>query len=115
MAACATLADRLGVSESALKEALDELRPTGDLKADLAPFLADALGKSQAEVQTALEGLRGDHDERHKAMRDEFAAALAKELGLAEDKVAAALDKVKPQPPQGPRSGPSAGRRARRR
>ncbi|HEX8083168.1 MAG TPA: Clp protease N-terminal domain-containing protein [Solirubrobacteraceae bacterium] len=99
------LADRLGVSEAKLREALDSLRPSGDPadhEDELAAALAKSLGLDQAKVDAALEQLRAQHEQEHEQRFDEFAAALAKELGLSADKVKAALDKVKPDRPPGP-------------
>jgi len=85
------LAEDLGVSASALRTALEDVR--GDLpqpedrKADMAAALATALGVSTEKVTAALEGL---HDDRHAGL----AAALAQELGLGAAKVEAAIEKV---------------------
>jgi UDP-N-acetylmuramyl pentapeptide synthase len=46
-------------------------------------------------VEAALDKL---HDGRHA----EFAAALAKELGLSADRVEKALEATRPEPPRGP-------------
>ena len=47
----------------------------------------------QSAVKAALDKLRAAHDSRHAAM----ARALAEELGLDADKVAAALEANRPQ------------------
>jgi biotin operon repressor len=99
------LAERLGVSEADLRKALEELRPAGDPKDELAAALAQSLNLDQAKVEEALAGLHGSHERRHEEARGEFAAALAEELGLEAGAVEAALDKVKPGPPRRPRPG----------
>jgi protein-disulfide isomerase-like protein with CxxC motif len=86
------LASRLGVSESALRKALEDLRPAQrreHLRDDMAQELADALGIDVAKVQAAFDKLRPQREER--GHRD-LAAALAKQLGLSTAKVQSALD-----------------------
>jgi hypothetical protein len=99
------LASRLGIGESALRRALEDLRGNpskpggGDLGGDFAKALAGALGVSKDRVTSALDTVRAQEQQRHDATRDAFAAALAKELGIDAAKVKAALDKAKPEPP----------------
>jgi hypothetical protein len=100
------LAKKLGVSTTALKTALDELRPTDRPGRDgpppeLVKALADGLNLSTDKVTAALEKLRPDRGSRRaermgrRADRfDGFAAALAKQLGLKSADVSAALKKV---------------------
>jgi transcriptional regulator with XRE-family HTH domain len=85
------LADRLGVSEAALRKALTDLAK--EHRDDMAQELADALGIDVAKVQSAFDKLRPKRDARRGDRRDDFAQALAKELNLSEAKVKAALDK----------------------
>lgn len=68
--------------------------------------LAKALGVSEAKLRSAFEAIRDDvrpardrqdgppSEAEREAMKDKFAAALAKELGLSTSKVSAALEKV---------------------
>jgi hypothetical protein len=87
------LADRLGVSEAALRKALTDLAK--EHRDDLAQKLADALGIDVAKVQSAFENVRPKRAARppHAGRRDDFAQALAKKLGISEAKVKAALEK----------------------
>jgi DNA-binding transcriptional regulator YdaS (Cro superfamily) len=85
------LATRLGVSTTALRQALDDLRPADrpGPREVLPKQLADALGIDVAKVTAALEKLRPRH-ERHE--RRDIAAALASELGLSTAKVRQAFE-----------------------
>ena len=60
-----SLADRLGVSEQKLGEALEALRPKGDPGDELAAALAKSLGVEQAKVEAALTRLHARHERRH--------------------------------------------------
>jgi hypothetical protein len=98
----ADLAQALGVEESAVQEILEENRPDGrrgpggpHSPGDLVEALASGLNIDEAKIEDALESL---HEQRH----DEFAAALAEELGLDADDVADALDAFRPGPPPRP-------------
>ena len=90
------LADRLGVKEQALREALEDVR--GDLpdphklRDDFAKQLADELGTTQAKVEAALERIRERQEQEFKKRQDAFAEALAKRLNLDADKVKKALE-----------------------
>jgi hypothetical protein len=53
--------------------------------------LADELGVDANRLEDAL---RDFHDQKEGAMRDDFAAALAKELGISTDQVKAGLDRL---------------------
>ena len=56
------LADRLGVDEAKLRDALEDVRgdlpARRELRADFAKELADELGTTQAKVEAALERIR---------------------------------------------------------
>jgi len=81
------LASKLDVSPDKLRTALQDVR--GDLpKSNLEARLADALGVSVEKVRAAFEKIRTD-------VRDEFAAALAKRLGLDQSKVEQALGSLR--------------------
>jgi biotin operon repressor len=121
------LADRLGVEETALREALEDI--ASERRTQFAQRLADALKLDRAQVEESLEDLRPDRP--HFRRPAAIAAALAKELGLSTAKVRAALEQRrgpgeladalgvseerlreafhavigKPRPPHGPRLG----------
>jgi hypothetical protein len=86
------IASKLGVSQSKLRDALEQVRQDlgddGPQSHDEA--LAKALGISVDKLEAAEEQVR-------KQQRDAFVTALAKALGISEDKVRAAL----PEPPAG--------------
>ena len=84
------LADRLGVSEAALRKALTDLGT--EKRDDIAQKLADALGIDVAKVQSAFDKLRPKHDGRPQERHDEFAQTLAEQLNLPVAKVRAALE-----------------------
>jgi hypothetical protein len=94
------LADRLGVDEDKLRNALEDLRgsPPGkdDVRADFAKELADELGTTQAKVEAALERIRAKHEQDFEARHDALAEALAKRLNLDADKVKEALQAPRP-------------------
>ena len=98
----AALAQRLGVEESRLRTALDELRdelprPERRGPEDLSEQLAAELGISAEKVESALRAQhprRGERDAQHDAIAD----ALARELGLEAAKVRAAIAKTHPRP-----------------
>jgi hypothetical protein len=89
------LADRLGVDEDKLRDALEDVR--GDLPAPrerrdaFAKELADELGTTQAKVEAALERIRSKHEAEFEQRRDALAEALAKRLNLDAAKVKEAL------------------------
>jgi len=59
--------------------------------------LAQKLGVKEADLRAAFEDIRKDQQPPPRDKRDEFAAGLAKKLGLDQSKVEAALDKLRPQ------------------
>jgi Mn-dependent DtxR family transcriptional regulator len=89
------LAERLGVSASALRTALTEIRREQPSRAErrqqLAAALAAALGLPADRVTSALDRVAPDRGAR----RDRLAEQLAAELGVDAAKVRAALDKVR--------------------
>jgi AraC-like DNA-binding protein len=86
------LADRLGVEESALREALEDI--AAEHRTDFAQRLADALNVDRARVEQAFDNLRPERPARPHIRRPAaLAPALAKELGLSTAKVRAALEK----------------------
>jgi hypothetical protein len=93
------LADRLGVDEDKLRDALEDVR--GDLpgppeiRADFAQELADELNTTKAKVEAALERIRDKHADEMSERRDALADALAKRLNLDADKVKDALEEPK--------------------
>jgi hypothetical protein len=90
------LADKLGVDESDLEEALRDVRPDlpGPPKppGDFAEILADELGIEQSRVEDALERVRERTEKEMQERHDEFAERLADRLNLDPDKVKDALD-----------------------
>jgi Clp amino terminal domain, pathogenicity island component len=90
------LADRLGVDEDDLRDALEDVR--GDLpgpreiRADFATELADELGTTEAKVEAALERIREKHEQAFEERHDAVVEALAKRLNLDADKVEDALE-----------------------
>lgn len=90
------LADRLGVEEDDLRDALEDVRgdlkPPREIRADFAKELADELGTTEAKVEAALERIRERHAAEHDERRDALAEALAKRLNLDAAKVKEALE-----------------------
>ena len=101
------LADRLGVDEDKLRDALDDVRGSlpqpREIRADFAQELATELGTTKAKVEAALERIRAKHEDEFSKRHDALAEALAKKLNLDVDKVKDALEL--PKPPFG-RPGP---------
>jgi hypothetical protein len=92
-----SLADRLGVDEAKLREALEDVRgdvpgARRELHEEFAQELADELGTTQQKVEAALERIRAKHEDEMKERRDAFAEALAKRLNLDASKVEEALE-----------------------
>jgi energy-converting hydrogenase A subunit M len=106
------LADRLGVDESELRDALDDFhRPLpepGDLRDDFAESLAKELGIDQEKVEAALERVRENAEREFQQRHDELAQQLADRFNLDVDEVEEALDgfpffgHVRPVRPPGP-------------
>jgi transcriptional regulator with XRE-family HTH domain len=89
------LATKLGVSETALRTALEAIRDEktpAQRRAELTQALATALGKTPDQVTSALNSVLPDKPDR---ARGDFAADLAKALGVDAAKVQAGLDKAR--------------------
>lgn len=89
------LADKLGVDESDLEEALRDVRPDQPAPpkapGDFAEILADELGIEQSRVEDALERVRERTEKEFEQRHDEFAERLANRLNLDPEKVKDAL------------------------
>lgn len=99
------LATKLGVSTTALRNALQAIRDEktpAQRRAELTQALATALGKPVARVTSALDSVLPDKPDRAR-IRGDFAAALAKALGVDVAKVQAGLDKARRDFRSGPR------------
>jgi len=91
------LASRLGVSETALENALKAIRDAKtpeQRRAELTQAFATALGKTPDQVTAALNSVLPDKPDRDR-VRGQFAADLAKALGVDVAKVQAGLDKAR--------------------
>jgi transcription initiation factor IIE alpha subunit len=91
------LATKLGVSETALRDALQAVRDAktpAQRRTELTQALATALGKPVDQVTSALNSVLPDRPDRDR-VRGEFAADLAKALGVDTAKVQAGLDKAR--------------------
>jgi hypothetical protein len=91
------LATKLGVSETALRTALEAVRDSktpDQRRAELTQALATALGKPADQVTSALNSVLPDKPDRDR-VRGAFAADLAKALGVDAAKVRAGLDKAR--------------------
>jgi hypothetical protein len=91
------LATKLGVSGTALRTALEAVRDSktpDQRRAELTQALATALGKPADQVTSALNSVLPDKPDRDK-VRGDFAADLAKALGVDAAKVRAGLDKAR--------------------
>jgi len=89
-----TLAGRLGVSETALRDALQAIRASKtreQRRAELVRALAAALDKPAADVQRAVDSVLPDRDDR----KADLAAAIARELGVDAAKVQSAFDTLR--------------------
>jgi AraC-like DNA-binding protein len=89
------LADRLGVDEDQLRDALEDM--ASDRRADFAQRLADALNVDRAKVEQALDNTRPERPKRPRPP-ERLAAALAKELGLSTAEVREALEDRRGRP-----------------
>lgn len=79
----------LGVSEDKLRDALEKVRAaqTPPSRDDHTAALAKALGISVEQLEAAQKKVREEAEAQWKARREALVAALAKELGVSEDKV----------------------------
>src|SRR3954470_5041941 len=92
------LATKLGVSETALRSALVAIRDAktpDQRRAELTQALATALGKPADQGTSALNSVLPATTERPRGVRGDFAADLAKALGVDAAKVQAGLDKAR--------------------
>jgi hypothetical protein len=104
------LATKLGVSQTALENALKAIRDEktpAQRRTELTQAFATALGKTPDQVTAALNSVLPNKPDR---ARGDFAAALAKALGVDTAKVQAGLDKAR----QDFRNGNGNGNRDRR-
>ena len=87
------LADRLGVQEDELRDALRDVRPERPAKppGDFAEILADELGIEQSQVEDALDRVHDRIEKQHEQLRADFAKRLADRLNLDADEVEEAL------------------------
>jgi predicted transcriptional regulator len=84
------IADRLGVEESELRDALRDLRPDSikpPRPTDFAEELARELGVDQDEVEAALERIRERTEREMEQRHEEFAERLADRLGVDVDAI----------------------------
>jgi hypothetical protein len=91
------LATKLGVSRTALENALKSIRDEktpAQRRTELTQALATALGKPVDQVTSALDSVLPDKPGRDR-VRGDFAADLAKALGVDAAKVQAGLDKAR--------------------
>jgi hypothetical protein len=107
------LADRLGVEESELREALEDVRPQlpdpREVHRDFSQRLANELGIAEDRVDAALERMRDSAEREFEQRHDELAERLADRLNLDVDKVKEELGDfppigrfAHPGPPPGP-------------
>jgi transcriptional regulator with XRE-family HTH domain len=102
------LATKLGVTPATLQTALTAIRDEktpAQRRAELAQALATALGKPVDQVTTAVNSVlpaKADRSHGTRGPGGDFAAAIAKALGVDVAKVQAGLDKAR----QGFRAGP---------
>jgi hypothetical protein len=112
------LATKLGVTPDALQTALKAIRDEktpAQRRAELTRALATALGKPVDQVTAAVNSvLPNTPDRARKVDRGDFAAALAKALGVDQAKVRAGLDKARQDRRNGPRDRNRDGRRGDR-
>jgi len=90
------LADRLGVDEAKLRDALEDIR--GNLpdprerRDEFAADLAKELGTTEAKIKAALDRVRSKYEAQAEDRRDALAEELAKRLKLDVSKVKDALE-----------------------
>jgi hypothetical protein len=90
------LAGRLGVSETALRDALRAIRDSKtpeQRRTELVQALAAALNEPVADVQRAVDSVLPDRADR----KADLSAAIARELGVDATKVQAGFDKLRAQ------------------
>jgi len=86
------LADRLGVEESKLRDALEDVRgQMPDPREAFAQDLAKELGVEASKIQAALERVRERHEQQAEQRRAQLAERLADRLNLDPDEVEEAL------------------------
>jgi hypothetical protein len=116
------LATKLGVTPAALQTALKAIRDEktpAQRRTELIQALATALGKPVDQVTTAVNSVLPDKPDRGAGKAGpgkgaDFAAAIAKALGVDVGKVQAGLDKARQDFPKGPRDGNRSTRRGDR-
>jgi hypothetical protein len=111
------LATKLGVTPAALQTALKAIRDEktpAQRRTELIQALATALGKPVDQVTTAVDAVLPDKPDRGPAKGADFAAALAKALGVDVAKVQAGIDKGRQDFRGGQRDGSRNGRRGDR-
>jgi hypothetical protein len=90
------LADRLGVDEAKLRDALEDIR--GNLpdprerRDEFAADLAKELGTTEAKIKAALDRVRSKYEAQAEDRRDALAEELAERLKLDASKVKDALE-----------------------
>src|SRR3954447_23297593 len=92
------LAQKIGVSTTALRDALQAMRQAKtpqQRRTEAIQALATALGKPVARVTSAVNSVLPDRGPGGRRFGDDFAAALAKALGVDQAKVQAGLDKAR--------------------
>jgi hypothetical protein len=93
------LADRLGVEESELRDALEDARPEPPdppKPGDFAEELANELGIATDRVEAALERVHDRTEQEMERRHDELLDELANRLNLDRDKVEDAFDEFGP-------------------
>jgi hypothetical protein len=90
-----SLADRLGVDESELRDAFEDVRKSlpapFERRDDFAEELAKELGTSADKVEAALERMRERFEQEAEDRRDDLAKRLADRLNVDPDEVEDAL------------------------
>jgi len=92
------LAQKIGVTPTALRDALEAIRRAKtpqQRRTEAIQALATALGKPVDQVTSAVNSVLPDRGNGARRFHDDFAAALAKALGVAPAKVQAGLDKAR--------------------
>jgi hypothetical protein len=90
------IADKLGVEESELRDALRDVRPEPPRKGDFAEDLARELGIAQDRVEEALERVHEKVEREIEQQHDEFIQRLADRLNLDAEDVEDALGDFPP-------------------